>query len=108
MVYARKIHRVRLGRYVIGMVLVIMVLGYIFFRDGGEQESEIIKEDEPIKIALIRINQEGLTHYGDMFLRGVQLMLDQINGRHLDLADHEGTIQGFVHVFGDSFSCRIC
>jgi len=80
LVYARKIHRVRLGRYVIGMVLVIMVLGYIFFRDGGEQESEIIKEDEPIKIALIRINQEGLTHYGDMFLRGVQLMLDQING----------------------------
>lgn len=76
----RKICRMRVGRYIIGMVLVTVLLGYTFFRNGGEQESEIIKEDGPIKIALIRINQEGLTHYGDMFLYGVQLMLDQING----------------------------
>lgn len=79
MVFARKIRRILLGRYVIGMVLVTMVLAYTFFRNGSKQESKMIKEDESIKIALIRINQEGLTHHGDMFLHGVQLMLDQIN-----------------------------
>lgn len=102
MVSIRKIHKLRLGRYAIAVVLVTMVLGYIFFRNGSEQESEMIKEDEPIRIALIRINQEGLTYYGDMFLHGVQLTLDQINedggieGKSLELVVFDDPCGGAV------------
>lgn len=67
-------------KYMVGILLVSMILGYVLFQNRDKRKEHFHKEDGPIKIALISINQEGLKHYGNMFVYGSQLMLDQING----------------------------
>jgi branched-chain amino acid transport system substrate-binding protein len=69
----------------------MIVSGYIIFKKPNLEDVPVVNQSGLIKIAVIRSNQDGLAHYGEMFLHGVQLMLEQVNenggikGRPLDV-----------------------